>query len=87
MRPIIEPGGIVVFKEDAEEPLRLDGGLVVAWLENSPPIVRWYQRSGRFAMLRAENSSTEPNTLLLPIDADPEYQTIRRVVWISTPRT
>ncbi|GAC1300888.1 MAG: hypothetical protein NVSMB14_11070 [Isosphaeraceae bacterium] len=87
MRPIIEPGGIVVFKEEAEEPQRLEGGLVVAWLENSPPIVRWYQRSGRFAMLRAENPTTDPNTLLLPLDAASEYQTIRRVVWISTPRT
>lgn len=87
MRPIVESGGLVVFKGEAEEPQALDGRLVVAWLENSPPIVRWYQRSGRFALLRAENPTTEPNTLLLPIDADPAAQLIRRVVWISTPRT
>ena len=87
MRPMIEAGGIVVFNRDAEEPQQLDGRLVVAWLDNAAPIVRWYQRSGRFVLLRPENPTTEPNTLLLPIDADSERQTIRRVVWISTPRS
>jgi hypothetical protein len=84
MTPIIADGAHVAFAETDEGFAALEGKLVVAWV-GGQALVRWFQHSGRFAVLRAENPAVEP--LVIDIDGNgpgvpPRF---RRVLWISTP--
>ena len=54
MSPLLSDGAYVAFARSEESPAELDGKLVVA-LGEVPPIVRWFQDCGRYALLRAEN--------------------------------
>jgi phage repressor protein C with HTH and peptisase S24 domain len=83
MAPIIADGGTVVVAAEAEGPDALDGHLVLARVEGRE-VVRWFRRSGRFALLRAENPAAEPGTLLLPLDSPDGAPELRRVLWVST---
>ena len=82
MSPLLSDGAYVVFARSEETPVELDGKLVVA-LGEVPPIVRWFQDCGRYALLRAENSATEP--ILVDFTDRPDSQRFRRVLWIDTP--
>ena len=83
MAPIVADGAEVAFA-DAEEGLdALDGKLVVAWVEGRP-IVRWLQRSGHFALLRAENPGPDTTTQLIDLEGPAYGRRIRRVLWIGT---
>jgi hypothetical protein len=84
MSPIVADGAYVAFADGEESPAALDGHLVVAWVDGRPT-VRWYGRSGRFGVLRAENTAQDPATILLDPDDAPEQRRVRRVLWISTP--
>ncbi len=84
MAPILEDGAYVAFADAEEPPANLVGSLVVAWVAGKP-LVRWFEISGRYGLLRAENPAHEPGTVLLDLDAPPDERTIRRVLWISTP--
>ncbi len=82
MSPLLSDGAYVAFARSEESPAELDGKLVVA-LGEAPPIVRWFQDCGRYALLRAENSAVEP---VLVDSADRlGSQRFRRVLWIDTP--
>lgn len=84
MAPIVADGAYVAYSDEEDEFDSLQDTLVVAWIEGRP-IVRWFGRSGRFIVLRAENPATDPNTHLLDLNAPDESQKVRRVLWISTP--
>ena len=84
MAPIVADGAWVAFADADDAPDALDGHLVVAWVDG-PPLVRWFVRSGRYGLLRAENPSHEPNTVLIDLTGPPEARKVRRVQWISTP--
>ncbi len=49
------------------------------------PIVRWFQHCGRFALLRAENPTANPPSILVEFDRDRSMESFHRVLWISTP--
>lgn len=84
MAPVIADGGYVAYS-DAEEDLdSLNHSLVVAWIEGQT-LIRWFSRSGRFGVLRAENPAHESATLLFNVDESAHDRKIRRVLWISTP--
>ncbi len=83
MIPIVADGADVAFADADEELDALEGKLVVAWVEGRP-LVRWFQLSGRFAMLRAENPGPDSGTELLDVSAPAESRRIRRVLWIGT---
>ncbi len=84
MAPILADGAHVAYS-DTEEPYEaLSGSLVVAWVQGVP-LVRWFEISGRYGLLRAENPTHEPGTLLIDLDAPPHERSVRRVLWISTP--
>jgi hypothetical protein len=84
MAPILSDGAYVAFSKTEEDPLVLDGLMVVAWVENVP-IVRWFQHCGRFALLRAENPMTNPPQILVDLEDRPHERRFRRVLWINTP--
>lgn len=84
MSPIVGDGAYVAFAKAEEDPAALDGKLVVAWVENQP-IVRWFQFCDRYAMLRAENPTTTPATILIDLDDRDRPVRFRRVLWINTP--
>src|SRR5262249_62056032 len=84
MAPLVCDGAVVAFSEAEEPPDDLEGKLVVAWA-GGRPLVRWFQRSGRFALLRAENPEAEPEVVLLDLVGPSEQRCFRRVLWISTP--
>ena len=83
MTPIVSDGAEVAFAEIQEDLDALDGKLVVAWVDGEP-IVRWLQRSGHFAMLRAENPGPHTATQLVDLNSPAEGRKIRRVLWIGT---
>jgi phage repressor protein C with HTH and peptisase S24 domain len=83
MAPIIGHGEFVGYSETMEDAEVLHGNLVVIRGDGEPR-VRWFQRSGRFAVLRAQNPGFEPRTQLIDLGGDPGGQSIRRVLWIST---
>ncbi len=83
MTPIVSEGAEVAFADVSEDLDALDGKLVVAWVGEGP-IVRWLQRSGHFAMLRAENPGPETTTQLVDLDGPEDHRRIRRVLWIGT---
>jgi hypothetical protein len=84
MAPIVADGASVAYLAHDEDPLLLDGKLVVVWIENTP-IVRWFQHCGRYALLRAENANTVPQQMLIDLDDPSEKPRFRRVLWINTP--
>lgn len=84
MAPIVADGAFVAFSETEDDPDKLDGKLVIAWVEGRP-IVRWFERSGRFALLRAQNPAYEPAVTLLDLEAPEEERRVRRILWIGTP--
>jgi hypothetical protein len=84
MEPIVAAGAFVGYVDVDEEPEALDGHLVVAWIEGKP-VVRWFQHTARYAMLRAENPSADPGVNLISLDALPEQRRFRKVFWVSTP--
>ena len=85
MAPILADGAYVVYSEHEDPPQRLAGQLVVAWVDGQPR-VRWFELSGRYGILRAENPLSEPQSLLIDLQGahGPEYR-LRRVVGTSTP--
>ena len=82
MSPLLSDGAYVAFARSDESPLELDGKLVVA-LGEVPPIVRWFQDCGRYALLRAEKSDVAP--VLVDLEARSGSSRFRRVLWIDTP--
>jgi hypothetical protein len=86
MAPILSDGAYVVYSEHEDPPQRLAGQLVVAWVDGGEPRVRWFELSGRYGILRAENPHAEPQSLLLDLHgaSGPEFR-LRRVVGTSTP--
>jgi hypothetical protein len=84
MSPIVADGAYVAFSKAEDDPLHLDGKLVVAWVEGQP-IVRWFQHCGRYALLRAENPATEPTQLLIDLEGRHADRRFRKVLWINTP--
>jgi hypothetical protein len=84
MSPIVADGAYVAFSDEPESLDALDGSLVVAWVEDKP-IVRWFGLSGRYGVLRCENSAHDPATVLLDLDTPEPSRRVRRVLWISTP--
>ncbi len=84
MAPMVADGAYVAFSDSEEDLNALQDTLVVAWVEGQP-IVRWFGRSGRYIVLRAENPDFDPSTVLLDLKAGENGQRVRRVLWISTP--
>jgi len=84
MTPIVFDGAYVAYSDADEELDALDGSLVVAWVEGRP-LVRWFARSGRYGVLRAENQLHDPATVLVDLGLPDSSRKIRRVLWISTP--
>lgn len=84
MAPIVADGAYVAFSDEEEPAADLDGRLVVTWIHGRPT-VRWFGLSGRYGILRAENSAHDPATLLIDPSDAPEDRRVRRVLWISTP--
>lgn len=84
MLPIVCKGAYVAYSEQQEEPEQLNGELVVAWL-NGGHLVRWFEISGRYGLLRAENAAQDSSTVLIDLENLPAGFQLRRVLWISTP--
>ncbi len=84
MSPLVADGAYVAFSDELESLDALVGNLVVAWVEERP-IVRWFGLSGRYGVLRCENPSHDPATVLLDLDTPETSRRVRRVLWISTP--
>jgi hypothetical protein len=84
MAPIVAAGASVAYSDRDESFFDLDGKIVVVWIEDRP-IVRWFQNCGRYALLRAENPSTEPQQMLIDLENASEIPRFRRVLWINTP--
>lgn len=84
MTPIVFDGAYVAYSDVEEGYEDLDGSLVVAWIDGRP-LVRWFSRSGRFGVLRAENPTHDPATVLIDLDGHASSRRVRRVLWISTP--
>jgi Peptidase S24-like len=83
MAPIIADGASVGYAKEEEDVQQLDGKLVVAWLDNQP-VVRWFERCGRYALLRAQNPRTVPQQVLVDLENDAQKR-FRRVLWVNTP--
>jgi transcriptional regulator with XRE-family HTH domain len=83
MVPIVAEGAFVAFADADQDASELDGKLVVAWVDGRP-LVRWFEKSGHYALLRAENPSCEPPMTLLDLQGPPEARRVRRVLWIGT---
>jgi hypothetical protein len=84
MNPIVADGAYVAFSKQEEDHERLDGKMVVAWIDHQP-IVRWFSNAGRYAVLRAENPSTNPSQILVDLEDKTKPARFRRVLWINTP--
>jgi hypothetical protein len=86
MAPIIAEDATVTYGEAEPVSELLHEKLVVAWIEGQT-VVRWFQHCGDFGLLRAENPSTNPPSILVEFQRDDkrEPQTFHRVLWISTP--
>ncbi|MGE3821115.1 MAG: S24 family peptidase [Isosphaeraceae bacterium] len=84
MSPIVADGAYVAFAKQEEDPARLDGKMVIAWVDHQP-IVRWFSHAGRYAVLRAENPATSPSQHLIDLEDKSKPARFRRVLWINTP--
>jgi hypothetical protein len=85
MAPLIAAGAYVAYSEVDSKFSELDGRLVVAWIEDEAPIVRWYQSAGRLALLRTEGPEGHSGSRLIELDGRVNVR-FRAVCWISTPR-
>lgn len=86
MAPLVAAGAYVAYTDKPAPIDQLDGRLVVAWIGEDPPIVRWLQFVGHYVMLRAESAEAYPLTRLVDISESPGQFRFRAVSWISTPR-
>ena len=86
MAPLVASGAYVAYTDQPAPIEQLDGRLVVAWIDDEPPIVRWLQFVGHYVMLRAESAEASPLTRLIDITAPDDGYRFRAVSWISTPR-
>jgi len=86
MSPTIAEGSEVAFAEDEDDAETLDGHLVVAWVEGNP-MVRRFQVCGRYAILRGEGAEGNSAQAVVDLEAELEDLRVRRVVWISPPRS
>ena len=84
MTPVLASGARVAFAAEDEPVDQLHGSLVVAWIQGRP-VVRWFQRSGEFGLLHAENPDHSPNLLLVDLNGPLHERRIRRVLWTRTP--
>jgi hypothetical protein len=84
MAPIVADGAAIAFSPTDEDPIQLDGKLVVVWLDGQP-LVRWFQHCGRYGLLRAENPQDSSSQRLVELDDPANRPRIRRVLWIDTP--
>ena len=84
MAPILVDGACIVYSKYDEDPRQLDGKMVVVWLDENQPTIRWFSHCGRYALLRAENPETVPQQQLIDFEAASEKTRIRRVLWIDT---
>lgn len=84
MTPIVANGAYVAFAKSEEPLTELDGKMVVAWLDGKA-MVRWFQYCGRYAVLRAENTSTHPSQTPVELESSTYDPRFRRVLWINTP--
>ncbi len=86
MAPLVASGAYVAYNDNPAPLDQLDARLVVAWIGDEPPIVRWFQFVGHYVMLRAESAEAYPLTRLVDVtDAKADFR-FRAVSWISTPR-
>jgi phage repressor protein C with HTH and peptisase S24 domain len=85
MSPIVADGASIAYSNSDEDPRQLDGKMVVVWLNNEQPTVRWFRHCGRYALLRAENPETAPQQQLIELEGDAAKPRFRRVQWIDTP--
>jgi Peptidase S24-like len=84
MAPIVAEGARVAYADPEPLSQAFHDRLVVAWIEGAP-VVRWFQHCGRFALLRAENPSANPQSTLVNLEGANGSGTFHRVLWISTP--
>jgi hypothetical protein len=84
MAPIVAEGAHVAYGKPEPVSEALDEKLVVAWIDGAA-VVRWFQHCGRFALLRAENPTALPPTILIELDRPGKSIRFHRVLWISTP--
>lgn len=86
MAPILCEGAYAAFTDVPPDLETLGGHLVVARIE-SGPVVRWFDPAGhgKFALLRAENPRTQPASIFVDFEGDPDRYRIRRVLWTTTP--
>jgi hypothetical protein len=83
MEPVVADGASVAYSLSAETADALDGRLVVAWVDGSP-LVRWFERHGRYALLRSEQTGGEDAQRLIDLETAGETPVIRRVLWVCT---
>jgi hypothetical protein len=86
MAPLVASGAYVAYTDQPAELKDLDARLVVAWIGEEPPIVRWFQYVGHYVMLRAESPEAYPLTRLIDVSEPGAAYRFRPVSWISTPR-
>jgi hypothetical protein len=86
MVPIVAEGAHVTFGEAEPVSESFHEKMVVATIDGKS-IVRWFQHCGKFGLLKAENTSAVPPSILVEFEpgTDGEIQTLHRVLWISTP--
>jgi hypothetical protein len=82
MAPTVAEGTQVAYGEAEAISETLDEKLVVAWIDGTPH-VRWFQHCGRFALLRAENPTAIPPTILIEVERPDKSAHFHRVLWIS----
>ncbi len=84
MAPIVAEGAHVAYAEDEPASSALQDKLIVARIDGRP-VVRWFQHCGRYALLRAQNPSASPPSILVDLEGDGPRPAFHRVLWISTP--
>ena len=84
MAPIVAEGAHVAYAEAEPVSEAFHDKLVVAWIDGKV-VVRWFQHCGKFALLRAENPTAAPPSILVDLDQGAESGSFHRVLWISTP--
>jgi hypothetical protein len=84
MAPVLTDGAVVAFAKSDEPPQNLDGRLVVAWLADGEPVVRWFQHCGRYGVLRAESLKAKPSQYLIDLEYAVDQPKLRRVLWAKT---